>query len=229
MMAEYVLQAERLRKTYGKRETLKDVSFSLIAGTATALLGPKGAGKTTLIRILAGMAVSEEGSLSLFGSGTGRELRQARQKAGFLVDSPVCYEHLPARRNLSIRAGLYGRPDAEYLRELRRDLHLTQKYDVGRRQPMKLLGLGEKARYALAAALVNRPQLLVLDEPFAGLDPENSDLVMDLLIRLWDEGITMLISDQSAEGLRPLCSQALLLNEGSLTGPVPIDMVGGTE
>ena len=229
MMAEYVLQAERLRKTYGKQVVLEDVSFALTAGTATALLGPKGAGKTTLIRILAGMAVPEEGSVSLFGSGNGRELRLARQKAGFLVDSPVFYENLPARRNLRIRAGLYGRPDTEYLRELRRELHLTQKYDVGRRQPMRLLGLGEKARYALAAALVNRPRLLVLDEPFAGLDPENSDLVMDLLTRLREEGITMLISDQSVEGLRPLCSQALLLKEGSLTGPVPIHPVGDTE
>lgn len=229
MMAEYVLQVEHLRKIYGKREVLKDVSFTLTAGDAAALLGPKGAGKTTLIRVLAGMAVPEEGSVSLFGSGNGRELRLARQKAGFLVDSPVCYEHLPAHRNLRIRAGLYGRSDAEYLRELRRDLHLTQKYDVGRRQPMKLLGLGEKARYALAAALVHRPQLLVLDEPFTGLDPENSGLVLDLLTRLRDEGITLLISDQRAEGLRQLCPQALLLNEGSLTGPTPIDMVGEME
>ena len=152
-MSDYVLEVSNIHKRYQNRDVLKDVSFRLEAGTATALVGPNGAGKTTLIRILAGLVVPEEGSVALFGSANDRELRLARQRVGFIVDSAYGYDNMTVKKNLILRAELYGKPDKNYIQELREELRLTEKSHIASRQQLKLLSLGQKGRYALAAAL----------------------------------------------------------------------------
>ena len=224
-MSDYVLEVSNIHKRYQKRDVLKDVSFRLEPGTATALVGPNGAGKTTLIRILAGLVIPEEGSVSLLGSQNDRELRLARQQVGFIVESAFGYDTMSVTRNLDLRAELYGKPDKAWLEELREELRLTPEYGVARREQLKLLSLGQKGRYALASALVNKPKLLVLDEPLVGIDRENVKVVSDLLNRLCGEGMTMLLSGHVAEQLQKICSHALLLDKGVMTGPVPMEEV----
>ena len=221
-MSGSVLEVSHLRKAYKKRDVLKDVSFTLAPGTATALVGPNGAGKTTLIRILAGLVIPEEGTVSLFGSTNDRELRLARQRVGFIVDSAYGYDTMTVKQNLICRAELYGKPDKAYIQELREELRLTDKYHIAPRQQLKLLSLGQKGRYALAAALVHKPKLLILDEPLVGIDRENVNIVSDLLNRLREEGVAMLLSGHVAEQLQKICTHALLLEEGTMRGPVPI-------
>jgi ABC-2 type transport system ATP-binding protein len=225
MMSEKVLEVSHIRKAYQKRDVLKDVSFSLGPGDAVALVGPNGAGKTTLIRILAGLVVPEEGSVSLFGSSNGRELRLARQRVGFIIDSAYGYDSMTVQQNLILRAELYGKPDKKYIRELREELRLTDEYHIASRQQLKLLSLGQKGRYALAAALVHKPKLLILDEPLVGIDKENVNIVSDLLDRLRAEGVAMLLSGHVAEQLRRICTHALLLENGIMRGPVPMEEV----
>ncbi len=228
-MSEKILEISHLRKVYQKRDVLKDVTFSLEPGTATALVGPNGAGKTTLIRILAGLVIPEEGSVSILGSTNDRELRLARQKVGFIVESAFGYDTMTVRQNLILRAELYGKPDKAWIDELREALRLTDEYGIANRERLKLLSLGQKGRYGLASALVHKPKLLILDEPLVGIDKENVRLVSDLLNRLCSEGMTMLLSGHVAEQLRKICSHALLLDKGVMTGPVPMEEVAEEE
>ena len=228
-MSEKILEISHLRKVYQMRDVRKDVTFSLEPGTATALVGPNGAGKTTLIRILAGLVIPEEGSVSILGSTNDRELRLARQKVGFIVESAFGYDTMTVRQNLILRAELYGKPDKAWIDELREALRLTDEFGIANRERLKLLSLGQKGRYGLASALVHKPKLLILDEPLVGIDKENVRLVSDLLNRLCAEGMTMLLSGHVAEQLRKICSHALLLDKGVMTGPVPIEEVAEEE
>ena len=150
-MSEILLEASHLGKGYKNHPALKDVSFSLEAGAAAALVGPVGAGKSTLIRILAGLEVPDEGSVSLFGSSNEKELCRARRETGFVLESPFGYETQTVLRNILLRAELYGKPDPARIKELRKELRLTERDHVGRKEKLKLLSLGAEKRYSLAA------------------------------------------------------------------------------
>ena len=220
-MSEQILQVEHLQKRYQDKDVLKDVTFALETGTATALVGPHGAGKTTLIRILAGMAFPDGGSISIFGSRGEEELRQARQRAGFLVDAPFGKSGFNVEKNLLLLAGLYGKPDKRHIRKLMKRLQLSEK-EIGTQRVGQLLKIIQ-ARYAIAAALVNKPRLLILDEPLTELHTDDLETVCSLLNELRDEGTALLLSGCDVKRLRLVCSQAMLLHEGVLTGPVPIE------
>lgn len=221
METKEVLKAEHLRKTYRDRDVLRDVTFRLESGDAVALLGPRGAGKTTLLRILAGMTFPEAGSVSLFGSAGEAELRRARGQVGFLVDAPFANKSLNVEKNLLLRAGLYGKPDRGDIRRLMKRLKISET-DVGGKR-IVLLRKATQALFALAGALVNKPRLLILDDPLTDLDTEDLEPVYALLRELREAGTAMLLSGESADLLRPVCSRALLLREGVLTGPVPME------
>ena len=220
-MNEQILQVEHLQKKYQDKDVLKDVSFALESGTATALVGPHGAGKTILLRILAGMAFPDEGSISLIGSTGEGELRKARQKTGFLVDAPFGKIGFNVEKNLLLLAGLYGKPDKRYIRRLMKRLEISEK-EIGTQRVGQLLKIVQ-ARYAIATALVNKPQLLILDEPLTELHTDDLETVCFLLNELREEGTALLLSGRDAKRLRLVCSQALLLHEGVLTGPVSIE------
>ena len=221
MLTKEALGVEHLRKTYRGREVLRDVTFRLEPGEAVALLGPRGAGKTTLCRILAGMTFPEGGSVSLFGSAGEAELHKARRQVGFLVDVPFANKSMNVEKNLHLRAGLYGKPDKDDIRRLMKRLRISEA-DVGGKR-ISLLRQATQALYALAGALVNGPRLLILDEPLTDLDTEDLEPVYALLRELREAGTAMLLSGESADRLRPICSRAFMLNEGVLTGPVPME------
>ena len=223
-MSEIILEVSHLRKRDKEREIFKDVSFTLEAGTATALVGQTGAGKSTLIRVLAGLELPEEGTVSLFGSSNEKELCRARRETGFALETPFGYENLTVLRNLIHRSSLYGKPDMARIKELRKELRLTERDHVGVKEKLRLLAPGTEKRYSLACALMNRPRLLVLDELLTGIDRENLQFLTEVLAKLREEGTTLLISG-SAGPLRQLCSQALLLEEGVLRGPVHMEEV----
>ncbi len=220
-MSEIVLAVSRLRKGYKGRDVLKDVSFTLEAGAALALVGPEGAGKSTLIRILAGLEFPEAGTFSLLGSEGERAPGRAREQTGFVLDAPFGYENSTVLQNLIFRAQLYGKPDPARIRELRQELRLTERFHVGRKEKLRLLSQSASKRYGLACALMNRPKLLILDDFLTGVDRENTEFLTDLLIRLREEGTALLLSGREAEPLGEICPCALLLENGVLTGPVP--------
>jgi len=216
MEQNIVLRVENLSKKYRGKTVLDNVSFELKKGSATALVGSNGSGKTTLMLIIAGLVVPDSGTVSLFGSQNDRELRNARQKAGFLIESPIYYGYMSVKKNLKLRAGLYGSAAAEYIDELCNRLKLSE-YDVGHGRT-SLLSYGQKGRYAIASALVGKPELLILDEPFNGLDEESTLLVYELFRELREKhGVTLLLSGHVAEQIQQVCTNTLLIKNGVMS------------
>ena len=176
-----------------------------------------------MIRILAGLEVPDEGSVSLFGSSDEKELCRARRQMGFVLETPFGYENLTVLQNLIHRGSLYGKPDLARIKELRKELRLTERDHVGIKEKLRLLSPGAEKRYSLVCALIPKPRLLILDEPLTGIDKENQRFLTDQLIRLREEGVTLLITGPAAGPLQTICSHALLLEEGVLRGPVPME------
>lgn len=211
-----VLQVEKLEKKYRGKSVLKNINFSLKKGSATALVGSNGSGKTTLMRILAGLVIPDAGSVSLFGSQNAKELRMARRKCGFLIEEPIYYGYMSVRKNLKLRAGLYGGAAGEHIDELCKRLKLTE-YDVGNGR-ISLCSYGQKGRYGIASTLVGNPEMLILDEPFNGLDDESTGIVYELFRELREKhGVTLLLSGHVAEQLQHVCTDELLMKDGVMS------------
>lgn len=210
------VRVDNLSKKYKGKTVLNNVSFELEKGSATALVGVNGSGKTTLMRILAGLVLADSGSISLLGSETGRELRRARNKSGFLIEAPIYYSSMSVKKNLAIRAGLYGSVDTKYIKELLKRMKLSER-EVGNGR-ISLLSYGQKSRYGILSALVSKPELIVLDEPFNGLDEEGADIAAALLNELrYEHGVTILISGHIDEQLERVCTERLLFENGSVS------------
>ena len=213
-MAE-VLRTQALTKRYGEKTALKGLDLSLESGRIYALVGPEGAGKTTLLRLLAGLCLPTSGSLSLFGETSPSRLAKARKRVGFLVDGPIAVEYFSLRQNLELQAPLAGRRDETRLKELRRSLGLTER-SVGHRR-WRDCAAWERQRYGLAAALLGQPELLALDEPLNGLDPEGVRTARELLGELnRTGGVAMLITSAFPAELLGLATDFLFLDEGRL-------------
>ena len=213
-MAE-VLTTHALTKRYKEKIALDGLSISVEEGHIYGLVGANGAGKTTLMRILAGLSEPTSGSFSLFGGETSAALCRARRRVGFLVDRPLAVEYFSIRKNLEMQARLLGGVDREKQKELCRKLELTER-KVGRRCYSDCV-LWERQRYGVAAALLGEPELLVLDEPMNGLDPEGIQAARELLEeRNRSGGVTMLIATTQPEEVRGLATDYLFLCEGRL-------------
>ena len=210
-----VLVTHEMTKRYRGKTALEGLSITLEEGHIYALVGLNGAGKTTLMRLLAGLSEPTSGCFSLFGARTPAELCQARRRVGFLIESPIAYDSLSLRRNLTLYAALLGRPDRVQIKALRQELDITER-KVGNRR-YGSCSMGEKQRYGIAAALLGDPALLVLDEPVNGLDPSGTRELRELLLRRnREKGTTMLISSHILEELHLLATDYLFLHEGKL-------------
>ncbi len=215
-MAE-VLRTRALTKRYGGKTALEGLDLSLESGRIYGLIGPAGAGKTTLLRLLAGLSFPTSGSVSLFGETSPSRLAKARKRVGFLIDAPIAVEYCSLRQNLELQAPLTGRRDGNGLKELRRKLGLTER-SMGHRR-WRDCAAWERQRYGLAAALLGEPELLVLDDPLNGLDPEGLGMALELLKeRNRDGGVTMLIASAFPGELMGLATDYLFLDEGRLLG-----------
>jgi ABC-2 type transport system ATP-binding protein len=208
------VRARDLRMTFGRTRALDGVSFDLVPGV-TGLLGPNGAGKTTLLRILATVSSPDAGSLEVLGLDPrrGGERLALRARLGYMPQEPGFHARFTAFEFVDYVAILkelhqrHARHD-----EVRRVLELAGLGAVRRRQ-IKALSGGMRRRVALAQALLGDPDLLVLDEPTAGLDPEQRLRFRELVSRL-GEGRTVLLSTHQTEDVIALCHQVLVLHHG---------------
>ena len=173
---EPVLQLEGLARHYGEREALSDVSLSLSAGQTLVVFGPNGAGKTTLLRVLATLLRPHAGDVRVLGSSLPDEAWAVRGRVGLLGHEPLLYRELTARENLRFHARLHG-VGADRVEELLATVALSERAD----EPLKTLSRGMVQRAAVARATLHDPELLLLDEPRANLDPAASELVEPLI------------------------------------------------
>jgi len=197
-----------LRVVRGGNVVLPGLSLSVPRGSVTGLLGPSGCGKSTLMRAIVGVQRVAGGRVEVLGQAAGSP--SVRGQVGYVTQAPSVYSDLTARENLDYFARLLDAP-SERVDEVLGDVGLD---DVGDREVSRLSG-GQRARVSLATALLNRPQVLVLDEPTVGLDPVLRRSLWDLFHRLSSDGATLLVSshvmDEAAR-----CDELVLMRDGEM-------------
>jgi ABC-2 type transport system ATP-binding protein len=210
------VRARGVRKCFGEVVALDSVDLDIAEGQIHGLVGPNGAGKTTLLGLLLGLALPDSGSLEILGSPFSRSLTLPDGVAGF-VDGPGLYPSLTARGNLLALARLRG-SSTDDIAETLEQVGLTDVAD----DRVRGFSLGMRQRLGLAAALLTKPRLLVLDEPANGLDPAGTRHVHRVLTRLAAGGASILLSSHRMDELAALCSEVTILATGRVVfaGPV---------
>ncbi|MFG2142906.1 ATP-binding cassette domain-containing protein [Streptomyces sp. NPDC048696] len=212
------LQARGITKCFGDVIALDGVDMDVAQGQIHGLVGPNGAGKTTLLGLLLGLAVADSGRLEILGTRVGRGLAAPDGVAGF-VDGPGLYPSLTARQNLAALAALRGH-DARTagIDDVLHEVGLTDVADDRTRG----FSLGMRQRLGLAAALLTRPRLLVLDEPANGLDPAGTRHVHGVLTRLAADGTGVVLSSHRMDDVEALCSEVTILATGRVVFSGPL-------
>ena len=213
MKNDIICQTSKLTKSYGKAFALKDVDFQLKKGDIYGLIGENGAGRTTLIKILAGIIFPTEGEVELFGGREARMLERARTRVGFTIENPAIYDDMTARENMMIQCRQRGISDGRVVDNLLEMVGL----EGGDRKKTKRYSLGMKQRLAIGMALLGEPEILVLDEPVNGLDPMGIMELRELLTKLNRErGVTIVISSHILGELHKLAACYGILHRGKM-------------
>ncbi|MBM6738865.1 MULTISPECIES: ABC transporter ATP-binding protein [Clostridia] len=211
-MSELLLQTRALTKQYGRHRAVDQVSMHIKKGAIYGFIGRNGAGKTTTLQMISGLASPTAGEIELFGC-RGRELSRIRSRVGCLIEGPGLYGSMSARDNLKMKSMLLGVYKRGYEEEL---LDIVGLGGVGKK-PVKRYSLGMKQRLGIALALVGEPDLLVLDEPINGLDPQGIAEVRDTVLKLNRErNMTILISSHILEELSKIATDYGIIHNGTL-------------
>ncbi len=207
---EYALRTDGITKIYGKHTVVDHVSMHVKKGDIYGFIGKNGAGKTTFMRVVAGLAAPAAGTMELFGSG---DLEKQRQRLGTLIEQPGLYGTMTARDNLEVVRKSFGITGKHAVEEMLEFVGLAQ---AGKKK-VKNFSMGMKQRLGIAIALFRSPDFLILDEPINGLDPEGIKEVRDLLSKLNRERqITILISSHILGELSKIASNYGIIKEGVL-------------
>ena len=205
--------AEGLRRTFGGVSVLAGVDLVVEGGECVALLGANGAGKTTLLRVLATLLRPSGGALKLFGEDATLRSPAVLRKIGYVGHESACYGDLTARENLAFYAELYGVEDATARVD---ELVEWTSLGTAARRPVRTFSRGMTQRLALARALLHRPELLLLDEPFSGLDPQATATLEALLIDLRQSGHSIVLSTHDVPRAAALASRVVMLHRGRI-------------
>src|SRR5262247_455173 len=213
-MPDSIINVRNLTKRFGAVTAVDGITFSVARGSTVALLGGNGAGKTTTISMLLGLLLPSEGEVQVLGYDMQRHRRGALSRLNFsspYVDLP---HRLTVAENLKVYGMLYGLADlAGRIEALAADLHLRDLLQ----RPVGRLSAGQKTRVALAKALLNRPEVLLLDEPTASLDPDTADWVRGRLEHYRDErGATVLLASHNMSEVERLCERVIIMKKGRI-------------
>jgi ABC-2 type transport system ATP-binding protein len=208
-----LLEATGLRKSYGSRLVLDGVSLTVNAGEIVGLLGPNGAGKTTTLSLLATLIEPDSGSFRIAGAVPSRRHRALRRRLGFVPQAIALYPSLSGFRNLELFARLHG-----IARQKARSESMRVLEEVGLAErahdPVATLSGGMQRRLNLACGLVHRPDLLLLDEPTVGVDPQSREQILETVRRAAEAGAAVVYSTHYMEEVERICGRALLIDHG---------------
>ncbi len=209
-----VITADRLTKHYGATLAVDDIAFAVAAGQTVGLLGGNGAGKTTTIAMLLGLLIPTAGTIRILGHDMARDRFSALARMNFSSPYVALPQRLSVAENLRVYGHLYDvRHTNQRIAELAEELDLKDLLN----RPAGQLSAGQKTRVALAKALINRPEVLLLDEPTASLDPDTGDLVRSWLERYRAEsGCTILLASHNMAEVERLCSHVLMMKKGRI-------------
>ena len=207
-MAE--IEVTGVTKVFGRRDVLRDVSFAVEQGGFLSIMGPNGAGKTTTLRILATLLAPTSGGVRIAGLDPSDDPMPVRRTIGFISHQPLLYLDLTAYENLRFYAEMYGVPERE-----RRISDLLQRVELSHRRydQARTFSKGMLQRLAIARALLHQPRVLLLDEPYSGLDPHAVDILDGLLAEIRAEHTFVMVSHSIAKTLE-LSDQVLVMDGG---------------
>lgn len=216
-----IIACEHITKEYGTVQALRDLSFTVEAGGCIGFLGPNGAGKTTTIRILTGLARATGGRAVVAGLDVARSGPEARRRIGYLAQSPAFYNYMTGEGFLLFVAGLFGLQGQAARARVEEMLRLTGLWDARRRAIGGYSG-GMRQRLGLAQALLNRPQLVFLDEPVSALDPVGRHEILSLLEQLKTE-TTVFMSSHVLADVERVADQVIIIHEGRVAVQATMD------
>jgi sodium transport system ATP-binding protein len=221
-----MIEAQDLRKRFGKVEAVAGLSFAARDGAITTLLGGNGSGKTTTIRMIAGLVRPDRGAARIDGVDVAADRTGALAKLGVLHDDLGLYPRLTAREHLLFSARLYGMSSRAAEEAANRAIDLTGIADIAKR-PTRGFSHGQRMKVALARALVHRPRNLMLDEPTRGLDIFAVRMLRDLLKRLRAEGVCIVMSNHVLAEVMELSDQVVMIANGRLKASgAPAELMG---
>lgn len=211
-MSELLLQTRNLTKQYGRHRAVDDVNMHIKKGAIYGFIGRNGAGKTTCLKMISGLSAPSYGEIEMFGY-KGKDLQKVRSRVGCLIEAPGLYGNMSAFDNLNIKCKLTGIKKKGYIEELLKTVGLDA---VGEKKT-KHYSLGMKQRLGIALALVGEPDLLILDEPINGLDPQGIVEVRETIQKLAKErGMTICISSHILEELSKIATDYGIIHNGCL-------------
>lgn len=207
---EDALRVEGLTRQFGVRKALDDFDLSLPQGAFLSIFGPNGAGKTTLLRVLTTLLPPTRGHASVLGMDVVQDAVELRSRIGLISHNPLLYPDLSAEENLLFFAEMYGLDDPQS-----RVLELLERVELDHRRHdlVRTFSRGMLQRASIARALLHRPSVLFLDEPYSGLDPHAVDILDSLLADIREEHTFVMVSHDLAKGLE-LCTHALIMAAG---------------
>jgi ABC-2 type transport system ATP-binding protein len=200
-------------KRYRANVTLDHMSMDVNPGEVLGFLGPNGAGKTTAIRVLTGLTAADAGDVRLFGQKMRGQMPDIKRRIGVVPQDVALYETLPARDNLSYFGKLYGVTGAPLRRRVDEVLDVLGLSDVAGKAPKKLSG-GMKRRLNIGCAIIHQPDLLILDEPTVGIDPQSRSHILDFVGEMNRQGTTIIYTSHYMEEVERVCSRVLIMDTG---------------
>lgn len=212
-MAQAAIALDKVTKTLAGRPVLKDVSFVVEPGDIFGYLGPNGAGKTTTIRVILGLFLPDSGRALILGKNAGCD--EAREQLGFLLEADGLYDNMTAYENLDYYAKIYGLPSASRDRRIGELLELAQLSDRAR-DKVSSYSKGMRQRLALARSMLHDPDLLILDEPTAGLDPTGQIEMRQTVLYLAQRGKTVFLSSHNLDEVQRICNRIALIDRGEI-------------
>ncbi|MGN0605147.1 MAG: ABC transporter ATP-binding protein [Oscillospiraceae bacterium] len=219
-MSDIIIDVKNLGKQYGKHMAVENISFHINRGMICGLIGSNGAGKTTIMKMLGGLAAPTDGIISIYGRTDEKGLAESRKRMSFMIETPYVKENMTARENLEKQRIQKGIPDKKRIDEVLETVGLS---DTGKKS-VKKFSLGMRQRLGIAVALLTKPEIMVLDEPINGLDPEGIIEIRKLLLKLnQEEGITIIISSHILSELSLLCTDYIFINKGKIIKEVSSD------
>lgn len=209
---EVLVQTNNLTKQYGQHKAVNNVNLSVRKGEIYGLIGRNGAGKTTVLRLISGLSKPTKGSISLFGQNS-RDLIYMQKHIGLLIEAPGIYPDMNARDNVKLKCLAMGISSNSYIAELLKNVGLSSSD----KKKVKHFSVGMKQRLGLALALAGNPELVILDEPVNGLDPQGMAEIREIIVRLnTEKNITFIISSHILGELSKIATCYGIIENGEL-------------
>ncbi|MHA1576900.1 MAG: ABC transporter ATP-binding protein [Candidatus Thorarchaeota archaeon] len=219
-MSETIIEAKELTRRYGYRVALKKISFGFTTGGVHGLFGSNGAGKSTLMRIISTLLRPQSGSISVFGLDPEEDFIEIKKKIGLIGDKPLLYPELTGRENLEFYCKLYGIEKETVDKDIEK---YSRRFGVFKwlDEPTKILSHGLRKRFDIIRCMIHSPDLLLLDEPFSGLDKESSEIFKDY-INEYRTSKTVVLTTHNLKLGRDFCDDFMTLRKAEIIAQGPI-------